>query len=305
MEIGGMIDYYSFYLLVSLTLTLPVVIYSIYYQNFIEKKWCAICLMIISVLILEAVTLAAVLNIPNHSIFNWIPFMLFFSGFIISIVIWTNLKPFIKDFIALKALNIELFRFKRNYPLFKMALQSSKNYEYYTLESAIIVGNPNAGLKLSLVTNPFCGYCSKTHELIETLVFKYPKDILVNFRFNLDDSADELSKALHYTLIDIYFKEGQFAFMDVIGNWFKNKNLDAFFEKYGKKNYADNKISGFLSKMYQQNKDNELMFTPAIIINNNLFPEMYNREDLVYFINELIEDEELIVNDYKQLQKIK
>jgi hypothetical protein len=46
-----------------------------------------------------------------------------------------------------------------------------------------------------------------------------------------------------------------------------------------------------LETQYNWNFQNKLIFTPAIIINDFHFPKEYNRSDLIYFIEELADDE--------------
>lgn len=45
-----------------LTGSIPIIILSLYFQKFVEKKWCPICLVIIAVIILEIVYLSSSLN---------------------------------------------------------------------------------------------------------------------------------------------------------------------------------------------------------------------------------------------------
>ncbi|NJM80910.1 MAG: hypothetical protein HC854_17190 [Flavobacterium sp.] len=40
------------------------------------------------------------------------------------------------------------------------------------------------------------------------------------------------------------------------------------------------------------NRNNGLTFTPIFLINNYQFPDKYDREDIFYFIDDLLEDEE-------------
>lgn len=46
--------------------------------------------------------------------------------------------------------------------------------------------------------------------------------------------------------------------------------------------------------MAEENKNNDISFTPALVINQYQFPKSYNIEDMFYFIDELIEDEEIL-----------
>lgn len=40
------------------------------------------------------------------------------------------------------------------------------------------------------------------------------------------------------------------------------------------------------------NLENDIQFTPTILINNLQYPRMYDRKELIYFIRDLLEDED-------------
>ncbi|WP_421811593.1 vitamin K epoxide reductase family protein [Flagellimonas sp.] len=294
MTVSGLSDSFFYFSLILLGLTFPVNLYSIFFQWQIEKKWCPICLMIISVLILEIVLLVFLGNIE----FNALSFqssLSFILGFLLMLYFWTVLKPKIKKFIELQSTEKSLFRFKRNYHLFKSSLKASTNYDYENIKSTIIIGDTNSKLKLTLVTNPFCGHCNKAHQLLDKLLTEYPNDIMLNIRFNLDlKNANLNHKVLHFRLIEIYFEKGGGAFMDALSDWFKHKNLDNWITQYGGSNFSS-KIEQLISEQYRQNQINDLLFTPSLIIDRYLYPKNYSKEDIVYFINEILEDEEWIL----------
>ena len=52
------------------------------------------------------------------------------------------------------------------------------------------------------------------------------------------------------------------------------------------------KINEILYEQFSWNQKNKITYTPAIIINNHLFSKEYDRNDLIYFINDLEDDTE-------------
>lgn len=274
--------------------SIPITLVSIFYQGIIQKKWCPICLGIITVLYLEL----GVLYFLNEgfSSLNFIsfPFLIFAISYLIPFLGWILIKKYLKKYFELKSNQIQLTKFNRNYKLFSYALLDSKKVKYSTLDSKIKLGNINAKLKISIVTSPFCGHCARVHELIEEILNKYPSEILINIRFNLNpEEKDEKVRDLHFRLIEIYFEKGQAEFQNALEYWFKNKNFDTWFLKFRESDYKFDKVE-LLEAQFIQNQKNEIMFTPAIFIGEYLFPNIYERNNMTYFINDLLEDEQFL-----------
>jgi len=296
MSLAGLIPQFNTVSFLVLLTAVPVTFFSIYYQMFVEKKWCTICLMIIAVLYIE-LSIFTFFGKYNFKSLNLISVTVFLIGFISSLLIWVAVKPYITKYFDLKSSEITSLRFKRNYKLFKLALKDSTKIDYQSLKSVLSVGNPDAKIKISIVTNPFCGYCVEAHKILEEILIRYSNEVLLNIRFNFNDkSTDENSKNLHYRLVQIYFEKGEKTFMEALGVWFKNKDLEKWFAQFGKGKIND-KTEQILTFQNKQNQENKLTFTPAIMVGEFLYPKMYDRKDLGNFISELDDDEDFFVNN--------
>lgn len=267
----------------------PILLLSIYYQKFVEKKWCPICLVIIFITLLEITYLflfqkdVFAISISSILIFGFV-----FSS---SFIIWFSLKKLLTQQKELKEFQFKSTRFMRNYEVFRNSLLTTDKTNYQPLTSGnILLGNQNASLKIILVTNPFCGYCSEAHNVIEEILKKHKDSISVDFRFNFDASqSDEEYVKVHQKLIRIYFDNGQEAFLKSLHDWFEQKNHNKLFVS-DKSVITDMKINLILEEQFVMNRVNNILFTPFIIINQHQFPQMYDRKELIHFMNDLIED---------------
>lgn len=273
-----------------LVFAVPVIFASLYYQKFVEKKWCPICLVIIIIILLEL----GYLFVFQNGIFILGVASILLNGlvFISVLIAWLGLKKLLTSQKELKEFQFKGSRFMRNYEIFKNTLLASDKTNYEPLSSGnLVVGNENAPLKITLVTNPFCGYCKEAHTIVEEILKKHKDSLCVDFRFNFNVEDDnEPSKKVHQKLVRIYFDNGQEAFMKALHDWFENKDESQLIVSE-KSVITDLKINDILQEQYLMNQANEISFTPAIIINQHLYPKMYERKELVYFINDLLEDE--------------
>lgn len=282
----------SFFILqkILLVFSVPVIFASLYYQKYIEKKWCPICLVIISIILFEL----GYLFVFQKVIFTLaVPSILLNSLIFISVLIgWLGLKKLLTSQKELKEFQFKASRFMRNYEIFRNTLLASDKTNYQSLPSGnLVVGNENSPLEITLITNPFCGYCKEAHTIVEEILKKHKDSLCVDFRFNFNVEDDnEPSKKVHQKLVRIYYDNGQEAFMKALHLWFENKDESQLIVSE-KSTITDLKISEILQKQYTMNQANEISFTPAITINQYPYPKMYDRKELVHFINDLLEDE--------------
>ncbi|WP_394759732.1 vitamin K epoxide reductase family protein [Flavobacterium sp.] len=271
-------------LLFSISFTL----FSFYQQIVVAKKWCPICLAIILIIYAEIVSLLVYTNFSFA--INTMAIAYFLLVLVGPYIGFVFVKNIIKQNLDFKTKISENNRFKRKYSLFKMALLSSDTVNYKkNISNNIILGNPEAKLKITIVSSPFCGHCKDMHKIIEEIVDLHKDKVCFDLHFNFDASKnDEKSNSVHQKLVQIYFSEGQDAFTKSLHDWFENKEEDKLLLKSTK--ITNLKINEILNQQFSWNKENKITYTPAIIINNHVFPKEYDRNDLIHFINDLEDD---------------
>ncbi|MFV7235503.1 thioredoxin domain-containing protein [Flavobacterium sp. ZB4R12] len=287
---GGANTYFSIQKIL-LCGAIPVLLLSLYYQNFVEKKWCPICLVIIVIIMIElgygVVFQNYIFTISNKSL------IIYGFIFLLVTVIWSSLKNLLRQQKDLKEFQIKGIRFMRNYEIFKNTLLTSTKTDYKVIYFGnIILGNVDASLKIIIVSSPFCRHCVDVHAIIEEILEKYQNKVCFDIRFNFNsEQNDDKSKRVHQELVRIYYDKGQYAFIKALHDWFKNKDEDKL-NSTGTSQLNELKINEILDEQYNWNQENNILFTPEIIINQYVFPKQYDRKELIYFINDLLEDED-------------
>ena len=269
-------------------LALPIVIYTIYYQYFVLKQWCTLCLSIVAVLVGQA-TIAFLVGVSFREM-NVINVLIVTLSFTIVFVIWQYLKPIIIRSITLKKEKIEFVKFKRNYSIFESLLNKSPiiNTEIPNLQE-IVFGNRNSKLEIVIITNPFCGHCKPVHILIEEILKKYKNSVKINVRFNINTS-DEKSDVVKISsrILEIYHTKGEKDCLQAMNAIYGGMPPAEWMSEWGKCNNLKQYIS-VLEKESNWCNENAINFTPEILINGQSFPKEYKREDLLFFIEELEE----------------
>ncbi|WP_160139204.1 vitamin K epoxide reductase family protein [Chryseobacterium sp. c4a] len=262
--------------------------YSLYIQAFVEKTFCRVCLLIISILVGQLVISAFFFQNLSFGV----------GALLLTIVLWAIIFSAVMYFNTLLEQKEELqksnaknLRFKRNYELFKSQLLERDQIVFQDTET-FSVGKREARLRISIISNPYCGFCKDGHKLAESLLKKYPDDVSLQMRFNYTpERSNEKYNTLISDLTHIYNNKSEKEFLHAVEEWFETRDENKINTLSGGVPTSENLNP--LIQMSIENSNAGLNFTPILIINGYQFPEKYDREDIVFFVDELIEDEEI------------
>ncbi len=274
-------------LLLPTLLGIPFILYSIYSQAFVIKKWCAICIAIASISI--GLVVIALLNLS----FNFS--LTLISGFILIATTFTLAYMFAmqnlienKDY---KSENIKLNHFKRDPQIFNHLLSLSERVEDKTnIINEIILGNPNAPYRITSLTNPMCGYCKTAFEAYARVLKTMDQQLQIIIRLKVSfDDTDNQATQISLRLLEIYHADGSDGFITAYTEWFKNRTFTIWIKKYGTpKNNKD--YIEVLKKQSDWAEKNNLFYTPASIMNTRIYPQKYSYDEFFHFTSMMIEN---------------
>lgn len=277
-------------------LSLPIIIYAVFYQWQVLKSWCLLCLGISGLMIVSFT-----LTLLNFKGFSFPTTELLYFGFIFSVIgfSWSKIKSVLKSNNQLKSTQIDFLKFKRNYNLFAMLLNSQtpiKENNLYETANIIHFGNPKASLKIIAVTNPLCGFCKKSFEMYSKLLAKYSNQIQVTFIFNVHyENVNHQGTQISHRLIEKFYTKSNEDCFEAFKQWFEDRDISSWQKKFGISTNTD-----FIDSLGFQNnwcKLNEINYTPATFINGKIFPKEYDISDLSFFIDELITEKESAISE--------
>lgn len=273
-------------------LTLPVITYSIYYQAVITKDWCALCIGISVILIIQFLILLYNLNdfTFNLSIILKAIFIMFFI-----IILWNKIKKLQKANINLEATQIEFFKFKRNKVLFNELLSKRQlvNNDLLLLnDNRIFFGATKPKLVIIAVTNPLCGFCAESFHTYYKILNKY-EHVQINFVFSLfTNDTDNPAYKILISFLELYNKNSKKEALDSLNEWFELKNFDDWIKKHEQPTLNNINLDDLLERHRNWATVNDISKTPTTIINNCFYPNEYSIKDVFYFIDDLILDNE-------------
>lgn len=277
-----------YYISISL-LVLPIVIFSVYYQYKIVKKWCMLCLGISTNLVgIALVTLWR----TNHLAINQIvkETILFLIVLVFTTLIWNLLKPIVLGYFELKKENREQKRFKRNAVTFSALLNHTPKINPITINlfSTIEIGKNEAQNELLLFLSPSCGYCHIAFKDALTLVEKFPDELKIRVGFNVNlDNENNPYAVIISTIVEqhIQFNNGK----ELLSKWHLDKiGVDAFKAAY--QIPISEETQKTIRAQFNWCNENGFNYAPVRIFNQKLMPKEYAINDLSLFIKEFDEN---------------
>ncbi|SFG00228.1 Thioredoxin [Salegentibacter agarivorans] len=257
-------------------ITLPVIIYSLYYQAFIIKQWCKFCVIIQVVLSFE-IFVSFYGNFYNSNIqINTIP--LFLALLLVPLLAWKLIKPLLE---AEKETNIYKQKFnkiKYNPVVLESLLLKSRKISNSTEDLGISIFNSTAKYNIIKVCNPYCGPCANAHPILEELV--NTGKINLQILFTAESIDDRNGKPVsHFLAIDDFYNRKKTK--QALDDWYlaDQKNYEVFARKYPMNGELKKQISK-VEAMRKWCKAENITHTPTIFINGYELPREYSIQDL-------------------------
>ncbi|WP_158626850.1 vitamin K epoxide reductase family protein [Flavobacterium sp. GT3R68] len=273
--------------------SIPFVLFTLYYQGFVLKQWCALCLGVSLTLIFQFLVLTASFQ---GFYFDFTILMKYLFTIFLVVIVWHNLKLLWIKNSKLAAIEIDFLKFKRNKELFDNLLKKEKliNNNLITTENKIVFGSDNPVLTINAVTNPFCGYCAESFRTYYNLL-NTRKGVDVNLVFSVPNDIKKQEMQIVVTIIKIYLKGNKREALESLKDWYSDRNIKNWESKYGLAKSINEEVFSLLKNQQNWLQVNNIKHTPATFIGDYYFPKSYNIEDLSMFIDDMILDKQNLV----------
>jgi protein-disulfide isomerase len=199
------------------------------------------------------------------------------------IILWILLKPLFLKVQQLQPLKQQLRQFKYNTKLFNKLINDQPKYAQPDEEWSIVLGNAEANHVITMVTNPYCPPCSKTHKLLDELLGQ-KDDIQARIVFTAQNTEDDLKTPISRHLMALNELPDKTKVKQALHDWYeqKQKNYEAWAKAYPVT------LNGVEYNKIDKQKDwcqmAEVTATPTLLLNGYRLPELYQLPDLKYML---------------------
>lgn len=260
---------------------LPYSFWSVWYQKFRAKQWCPLCL-IVQVLFwgIFLVNLThGFLDGCSFKIDDALLILSVYASFILGLVI---IIPRLSEGQQVESITQEMNSIKMKNEVFLSYLKNQPYYKVSKSDSLIMFGNPNSSFVVTILTNPHCSPCAKTHKRMDDILTKIGDKICLQYIFS------SFNEELDYTgkfLTAVYLQKGRSEAMSIFNEWYeKGKyNKDDFFSKYKEIN-INNEVETEYAQHQKWRFETKISATPTILINGYQLPDIYKVEEIEDFI---------------------
>ncbi len=272
-------------------LSLPVILYSVYLQKFKIKKWCVLCLGVSGVLLLQTIVFLFSYKNITWDIYSILQYVL------VLIVIWFLWKQAEKVLVnrnELTSKNRDLFRFKRNFEVFDFLSNKNLVSENIKTLKGITIGRENTPIKLRLFLSPSCGHCHTAYKKGLELIKNHSDKISLEILFNVNpQNTENPFIPVVENMYEIFSNNKNIS--EALEDWqIKKLSLEDWLKKW-KQSEISEITQTEVEKQYDFCVENDLNYTPVVIVNNNIYPKEYDLEELKYFISELEEQQNAVL----------
>jgi uncharacterized membrane protein len=262
------------------SLAIPFTAYFLYYQSAVIKKWCSLCLSIQIVILSEFLFLLTnkvrYSELPDYSFQTT---SIYLTAFLIPIIIWFLVKQQFQKNRELYSIEKESYSLKRNTVLFKALLNQEKKVSISELPNEIRLGNPEASITLTMISNPYCIPCSDAHKEVMELLNFYDDDVNVIIRFV---SVNKEHDVVINHILNLASDE---KIGNVLHDWYMTRNYGKWSQKHKISNIC--MLDNYANLWAKQTDFNS---TPTFFLNGKKIVSPFSIYDLKFHLRELIEN---------------
>ena len=177
---------------------------------------------------------------------------------------------------------------KHTASVFISLLIKQKKINTQPFKSEMLLGNPDAPIKIIMASNLYCNPCKKQHEIAAQLINMYPDKVNVAMRFVKSGKEEgSVGYLLGYWHQTIYGKDDEFKkTMNLMHDWFELWDLQKFMKKY-QVTHNDTEGTKQAVQHYTWIEETAVRQTPTFFINGYAMPKEYTIEDLLAMVPSL------------------
>lgn len=266
---------------------IPFILFSVFYQKIVVKKWCPLCLSVMGIILLENILFLFYGQTRlNFTAFHPSIILMLFS-FISSLIALQWIKQSSKNSYKLFNTIKSQLKLKRN-PIIFASLFGHEAFSSLPKDDSFIIGEKESAITITTLLSPFCIPCKKTANEIIELIERYPQLIQWHIRLDGVTSSEyaEINK-IQLNLVELYHKEDSSKVkLSIIKDWFKEQNFESFSKEHAIKSITKESISFFA----QHVKNNSMLKTnkvPTVWINNCTLPQEYSIKDIPFLLTNM------------------
>ncbi|WP_223580100.1 thioredoxin domain-containing protein [Sphingobacterium sp. GVS05A] len=260
-------------------LTIPYILWSLWYQRILAKTWCILCLFTLCILFSIIIT-----NLLSGIYLSY-DMNLFDACFVLCIYLFSilSIHMLVKQISNNNKTNHIIQQVNSliaNREVVSIILKDQPHYRINKNFSSIHFGDPNSETVITIITNPHCISCATTHKEVFELL-KHSKNIAIQYVFTSFSGFEDSSKLL----IALFFDKNVDT-IEAYNKWFLRKNKQKeLYSQFSSIDLSSTTVRNEFDKHKQWTEEMAVEVTPTILINGYKIPINWSVNDLLYISN--------------------
>lgn len=268
-------------------------VYSVVYQWRVVKRWCALCLAVQVVLLVQGI-LSIFLYIDSirvEALINSLPYVML--AYSIPMLFWYLIKPYLLEMAQLRFIKVQYTRMKYNVEFFKNNLISQQKVDDVCEQPlGVLLGEKSSNFRHQIIAacNPYCGHCGNAHKILDEII-EENTDVQVKIIFTTPNSADSYSYSVVRYFLQLQYSDNSKMLKSAMSFWYENQGRKDTLEKMQQQfpviNINDSVDIGKEIEEMRNWCDKVLITgTPTLFYDGHRLPDVYSPIDLKYIVKE-------------------
>ena len=255
--------------------SLPFTLWSLVTQAFVIRKWCLFCCSVVLLLwtntamLLVFYSLPTLISVPAMALMTLL--------FVVSIVVVMESSKGIGAKSRLYAQHREMAKVKFNIQIIQSQLSETA---FPFDKTGLTLGNPDSPHDIAVYISIGCSHCGNAVKELRRLTDIYP-DFCLRLLFSVSsDDFEDKTNVITRHMLNLYKDMNKNEFFDMLETWYQmpDKTLEALQKSFPASSFHDFKTE--MEALYQINQQNNIGYTPALLMNGRLLSQVYSYKDL-------------------------
>ena len=247
------------------------------------KQWCAICLGIAGILLLQAGLALADWPLQFSTVA-----VLLYAGSIAAVagLVILPLKKLLQHSLQKNSLQTQLNNWAADTAVYKALAALQPQSDTAPWPNELQLGSEKAPIHITVACSPHCQPCANAHRLLDELLEKMPESFCLQVRFTVQgqDGSDRGYSAVQQILQQTAQATTKMK-EQILKDWFANMDEEKFKLTYPPKKTVD--VTETINRNAAWCQQVGIAFTPTIFINGRQAPGQYGVSDLVKLLPRL------------------
>lgn len=265
-------------------LSIPYILFSLFYQFFVVKKLCMLCIMVVSILI--GLSVVAILSINfRNIIFNIEDILVVVLFLLLTLVVFKFIYKYYNHIKKIENYMFVTYALKNDYNLFKKMLSDSREAKVTNL-IPVIIGDVTSLNSITVVISFYCTPCYLIFKEITDLLKKNEGLFNASIYFTgISGDLNNFSMKILLYMFRCYTLHGSVAFIDCMLKWYEhghnsNSKIKEEIERLRIEDSDIEIVSNYINSVIAL----DIKYTPTIIVQDRIVPQIYTLSDLIYFM---------------------